>query len=291
MPVECSDCIPRISAMLPSTVVLNKTTGFSYEIAAVVDGMVPGRRYNYRFKSVGSNWPMIVTSETGVISSAKSADCIKNTVTFCRNTGVCTNGTDNVLDHTISDICLVDKSKILGQIVMEVDPIDCQGETIISNILSINCNNCFPSDITTSFNNSNISIGKDQTYTLTSTLSNLQPNKTYSYSFDSIYGDWPVYVNSLTGLIQSTSTTAQIQSDITLCSSSGACPPGSYGVLDYAYDEDIVKKYNKYKNVFRLTISEVECPSNTYTSSSVTVKCSDCNISSAGPKLTSVDIQ
>jgi hypothetical protein len=292
MHIRCDDCVPRPVVAVPSHLDLTSATTNEAEFTAVVSGIIPDNAYSYSFRSLNSNWPINLENMTGLFNSPTTTYCIESKLKFCENTGLCLAGSANILDFTLPEYCNLDKTHE-ARIVVDVNPLDCGTVVATSNIMHLTCDDCFPPDVTVSFNPMTLKTNKDTLNTVLAQVANLQENVVYSYNVSTLFSNWPFYINNQSGDIQTHLTYHDIPLVAAFCASTGVCPSGYKGVLDYTPEsQSIVKRYaesNKVYAVLQVSIYEKDCPTKSYTSNRFVIECEDCQSSSSIPSV-SIDI-
>jgi hypothetical protein len=88
------------------------------------------------------------------------------------------------------------------------------------------------------------------TKTASITVSGLVPNSKYSYEFIGAGANWPATLSQATGLISTNNSTVKtIKTNVHFCVSTGVCPSGSAGVLDYSLDSCPFDADSLYSNL------------------------------------------
>jgi hypothetical protein len=294
MHVHCDDCFPKPLAGMPSRIELTSATNNYAEFTTIVSGIIPDKKYSFSFRSLDSNWPVLLENTTGLFSSPTDTYCIDSSIKFCEHTGVCLTGMKNVLHHTIPSNCTLEPNDYEARIIVDIKSVDCGDTEVSSNIMNFNCTDCFPPSVEMSFSKNPINIPKDELYEFVTSFSNLEPNKVYYYSFQPIFSNWPVFVDSASGYIQSPLSYYDLVSSISFCASTGLCPTGYNNVLNYTPDNgnNIVDRYvdnNRTYAILKTVLTEADCPAKSYTSNRLLLGCNDCQIGGS-ISLVSVDI-
>jgi hypothetical protein len=293
MHIKCSDCIPRPIAAIPSRIELTSGTNNYGEFTAIVTGILPDKEYSYRFRSLDSNWPILLENTTGLFSSPTDVYCIESSIKFCEHTGVCLSGGNNILDFAIPENCILEPNDYEARIILDINSLDCSENVVSSNIMNFNCTDCFPPSVEISFDHNPVYLSKDETYELTTSFTNLDVNKLYYYRVEPTFSNWPLFIDNQSGYIQTNATHYDLISTLSFCASTGVCPSGYVGVFNYILDTgNIVPRYienNKVYSILELVLQEADCPAKTYTSSRLMLQCNDCRVG-GNISLVSVDI-
>jgi uncharacterized membrane protein len=75
-------------------------------------------------------------------------------------------------------------------------------------------------------------------YSFSVGLDKLQPYASYSYTVHGAFANWPVVVTPLSGIIKPSEPTSSIDLSVTFCTSTGLCPNGTVGLMDYTIDNN-----------------------------------------------------
>lgn len=231
--VECDECIPKLS-ITTSAISLGYSDGTETTFSSSVEGLVPNQTYKYTFSGVGGNWPVQIIPRSGIIQTSDTSYTINGLASICQTTGVCSSGNSNVLNYTT----IPNNSDLLYSMVeLSVEPVDIMNSNFqmsAASAFAIQCEDCMrrlsvsavtPIEATTSPNS------------VTATLINTIPGRTYSYSIQPIDVNWPVLIYPYSGTLIATSDTADLLLGLTFCSSTGLCPSGTDGLLPYVLNK------------------------------------------------------
>lgn len=246
------------------------------DICVNLNGLIPYEKYNYSFRSVGSNWPIVVTPISGTMVSASQSGKIDATVYFCLSKDGC-DTCEGLIDNE-DCFCNIgeDKfSKLQLSFYAQNDP----SFIYNSDTLKVICSGCSPvtklnigsHEIKTS------GIHKETEQLITANFHNLVPNKTYNYSFESVDSNWPFSLSSISGIFYAHSTTGTISVYGGFCSSSGSCPNNTPGVLSYTIKNNVgIKNWYKTETSLRLLLTDPDCSTIKHYSDIIKIRCLDC---------------
>lgn len=113
-------------------------------------------------------------------------------------------------------------------------------------------------------------------YEFRPTIVNLKPFETYTYSWEVVSSNWPVAVNSRTGILKPASTTGTINASLSFCPSTGNC---STSMLPYTLPEECsLERLDNPYITLKLSIktSSVGGSLRESLSDQFTVTCDDC---------------
>jgi hypothetical protein len=267
----CRGCIKKPSATIPSMLELNDSNKISFNTE--LKDLVTGASYQYVFSSIDSNWPVSIYPISGIVSSAMTNVNIPTKLMFCRTTGVCSS--DDTLRYTLDNQCL-DK---LARTKLLVTQLDCDNPvSFTSNELMAVCNDCIPKVQVSLPSSSTLDRNSKNTSNFIANLSNLDPGKSYKYSFKGIDANWPATIYPVSGSFLAQGSTAQIPVSLTFCSSTGLCPRTDDRVLVNSLDESCyaaIVDSDKHTR-FKLEVRQDDCNTAVYSSNDMMVMCIDC---------------
>lgn len=272
--LECEDCLKQHKI---STFSSNFVNNELVNISGFVSGLIPDRIYLYNLSSLGGSYPLATQNTSGSFIAQSDKENIVIDAAFCCPSGSCFGNifpktynsfrAANTLEHTvildITDMCSnLSQSKHLKISQDKQDP----------NFIK-------PNDFTLTKNSKGCS-------RLNFSLTNLLKDHSYSYVYKSKDGNWPVYIENISGVVSNTSDSADIGTNIAFCPSSGLCsglttlgqqlPISNNKINNYCANNE----NNKYISLYVEVTPNCYPESVVFSSESVTVYCNDC-ISSA----------
>jgi hypothetical protein len=266
--IRCSGCIPDPEVVLPDTIVLSDINPKRFPISGI--NLLEGVEYTYKFIGLDSNWPTILNPMSGNIISSTKFD-IPVEVSFCASTGICPNGSKNVLSYTL----LNDNQYSLGlmskvsKAKLELTPNTAGLPKIYSNETTIICSGCLnplSAEFKTSIINNPSKANTNNNIKLN--LNGLVPGVEYSYVLEPVKNNWPMTVNPMSGTLVSPNTSGEATIYYDICYTTGLCPNSSLYVLPYTYtsDSETRKQFNVRAKVKALNSSlpEAEAFSNVF---------------------------
>jgi hypothetical protein len=283
---SCANCFPQPSITTPTSVTLNQIQGNEYTLTSVIAGLQPNETYTYNFESIDANWPVKINPVSGSIKTSRDRTTLVSNVMFCNSTGLCNNGND-ILDYSTTSSCLLEKNLYSIIQLSVVPPASCEAETVVSNPIPIYCKDCLPSvNIKILPTTKKIVSLSENTagLLLEPTISGIEPNKKYSYVFKGISSNWPVFISPISGILQSSTSSSSLSSQLFFCANTGVCASGTRGVLDYRLDSVSSNKINNDPFVnLQLELTSLSCGT-TYTSDTIILYCNDC-LSKSDPRI------
>lgn len=234
--VQCDDCIHRLNINTPTSVNLSSSTT---SVTANLINTIPGRTYSYTVQPVDANWPVLVHPYSGTVLATSDYTNLAFSLRFCPSTGLCPSGTQGLMPYTLSSSDLIPKQARF-KIKVEDSCADtatvCSNNAgpttpIYSNEITTVCQNCLPSPVAQS--TSVLSLTDNSKQSFTTTLTNLIPGATYTYSFKGLGGNWPAIITPTSGSLLASSNLAAIPAEIAFCPSTGICANNTANVLTY----------------------------------------------------------
>jgi hypothetical protein len=283
---SCADCFPQPSITTPASINLNRAQGNEYTLISSIVGLQPNETYTYNFESIDANWPVKINPISGLIKTSKDRTTITSNVMFCNSTGLCNNG-DDILDYTVTSSCLLEKN-LYSIIQLSIVPSEtCEAETVVSSPIPMYCKDCLPSVNVKILPTTRKTVSLSENISgllLEPVISGIEPNKKYSYVFKGISSNWPVFISPISGILQSSTPSSSLSSQLFFCSSTGVCASGTRGVLDYRLDAISSGKINNDPFVnLQLELTSLSCGT-TYTSDTLMLYCNDC-LSKSDPRI------
>ncbi len=275
--VTCDNCIPQPSATIPNVIVGDDNES-SFNV--VINNLSPTSEYRYKFISLDSNWPVSINPISGVITSV-SDHTLSVSTSFCQTTGVCPNGSPNILPYMAGSNKQFNFGSLnkFAKIRLEIDPVlplNNDLATIYSNEAMIKCSGCIPAPVIEV--PKDVTVGSSNTTTIDIVGANLSPNTEYKYRVLSLDSNWPTVINPMSGTIAN-STTCEIPLSISFCASTGICPNGNQNVLPYS----ITTSYNQFtlsslqkSSKFQVEFNPIDDDLPTVYSNESLIRCSDC---------------
>lgn len=148
--ISCHDCLPKPKIWYKdgSSVVesLDKSiaTHIPYELTTVFSGLIVGQTYDYNMNYVNSNWPVVVTPQSGTFIAQKETKSVKTNIGFCYPTGTCVSeNTDAILTYSSNSLYNNSNQKFIT-LNFNLDSSNCLLSTVYSEDFNLLCNNCLP---------------------------------------------------------------------------------------------------------------------------------------------------
>lgn len=232
------DDLPYVFPSIEDKVLTKES--FEYSFKPTIINLKPFQNYNYEWKVISSNWPVAVNSLSGVLKPASSGGTISSTMAFCPTTGSCAT---NILPHTLPASCSLDEIKN-PYITLQLSMTAVGGSSeSLSDPFTITCDDCLPkARISISGIGSNIidePIDDDSltpSYNFNLIFNNLEIDKSYVYSIETLRADWPiVFVSPTSGLFQNKSANSvPISNKFYFCPTTGLCVPNGDSIPQYS---------------------------------------------------------
>ena len=275
--ISCNNCFSQPVITTPQSVTLTKAQGNEYVMTTSVIGLQPNQTYTYSISSLDANWPIMISPSSGTIKVPKDRTTLTNHLMFCKSTGLCPEG-NGVADYTVNAACLAE-ANLFGILQLELSNNDCALGSVFSNPIPVYCKDCLPSVDIKLYNSNRKTISSLENingFLLEPTLSGLKPDQQHTYQFKSLDANWPVFLNPVSGTINSPTSNGTISTELFFCSSTGICPSGTKGVLNYSLNNVVSTKLNNnYFVNLQMELTDTSC-SETHKSNTLLVYCEDC---------------
>jgi hypothetical protein len=229
--------LPLVSPVLPD-VTLSKDS-FEYSFKPQIINLKPYESYNYSWKVIAGNWPVVTNTLSGILKPASSTGTINSSMTFCPTTGACS---DKILSYSLPPSCSLEQDKdpfITLQLSVKSDA---TGAESLGDPFTITCNDCLPKPrINISGIDASLVVeptddtSATPSYSFQLNFNNLELDTEYTYEIEALRVDWPiVYVTPISGsFVNKTSNTSPIDGKFYFCPSTGLCPPNGTSIPAY----------------------------------------------------------
>lgn len=282
----------KLSADITLSGLNNNRAYFSTSIS----GLIPKETYKYTFEGVRSNWPSYISPSSGIIRPSKNTVDIESVLTFCASSGGC-DSYGGLLSYDLDTSANYQKNNYFSILSLAIEPISYTGTDPVNEQLTVRCNDCLPQppdlptismpqSSSTSGNGSDILLtGINNNYCyLSPRISGLIPGETYTYTVNSLAGNWPVVLYPNSGTLRPTKSFSDIEIVASFCASTGTCPSGTAGLSsNYTLAQDFNRAYahNNYFTLLNVTIQQNNYPFSKVTSDQISIRCSNCLPSNA----------
>jgi hypothetical protein len=192
--VSCDNCLKKLEIVQDSNAVLDTFGNNTYILNSKLNNLIPGETYKYNFSRVDSNWPVVVSRQSGEFVATADSRTIKTDIGFCYPSGSCATDTrDTILVYKENSLYDGSKNKFIT-LNMNVQQTSCSNLTTYSNDFTLNCNNCLPiTDYAVSFSGApvlTLPVGCcSGTKLLSVNVSNAMPGDNHTYRFISASPD------------------------------------------------------------------------------------------------------
>jgi len=120
----------------------------------------------------------------------------------------------------------------------------------------------------------NTKLSTDSKYSFSPKIENLQPYEEYKYEFKTVNANWPVSINSISGVIKPSTGQASIESSIGFCPSTGNCDTN---VMPFTLPEACTLSSSDNKSItMQLSVSPLSYNGAEVLSNQFTIECEDC---------------
>lgn len=248
------------------------------ETSVFVTGLLPGQDYSYRFYGLGGNWPAVVSPVSGTFIANSKSQTLPVVVDFCTSTGLCPSSRSDVLAYAINDFNNEVLTTVLQAHVLDI----CENTTIKSTSATViasgfpSLNIIMPSS---SISSSDITLSADHYYYCSPIITGMVPGESYTYTINSVGGNWPVLCWPTTGKVSSSKGYEAIDIAISFCPKLSYCLPGTPNLLpNYTLTADYNQSYAD-KNLFtilNISVQQDSYPFINAISDQLSIRCNGC---------------
>ena len=243
----------------------------SVDITAKITNLVANDKYNYVFKSAGSNWPTIITPASGTFSASGPEANIDALVYFCLTKTSCNSSSSEYMPCTDS-ICTVGE-QYFSKVKLNFYNTKYPNTIYESETIKVPFTGELPKSTITP---DQTGIFRDKMTPIKMEFVNLPKNRTYQYSVSSLSSNWPLTLTSTSGFFNSASGVANVEIGGGFCESTGVCQNNQYGVLPYTIQNLPKPSWYKPEISFRVSFFDLEYPSVIHYSNIAKYSCYDC---------------
>lgn len=120
----------------------------------------------------------------------------------------------------------------------------------------------------------NTKLSTDSKHSFSPKIENLQPYEEYKYEFKTVNANWPVSINTISGVIKPSTDKASIESSIGFCPSTGNCDTN---VMPFVLPQACTLSSSDNKSItMQLSISPLSYDGTEVLSNQFTIECEDC---------------
>lgn len=143
MLVRCDDCLPVASLSHSSNSVTLTSPGTNrYQLSTSAQNLIPGETYSYAINYVDSNWPTIVSKQSGQFVAVSSSKNILTELQFCFPSGSCAQNPVDVMPYRVSPI--TSNTNKYSTINLSITDTTSSSSPVISDDFTLTCSNCLP---------------------------------------------------------------------------------------------------------------------------------------------------
>jgi hypothetical protein len=265
--VECPDCLKRHEI---SNLSVNFSNNKILNISGNITGLLVDRTYSYNISSLGGNYPLVVENVSGSFIAHSDTHSLVTNINFS-----CPSGSDfgNIFPKTYNSFRYTDilEHKLLLSVIDNCSDLERIKEIKVTEN-KINPSFIVPNNIILEKNSKGCS-------RLNFSLTNLNKDHSYVYTYNMKDANWPVYIENISGSISNTSGIADISTNIAFCPSSGLC--SGLTILGEKQPNIKIDNYCSNNNTKYITlyvnVAPTCYPENVlFVSDPVTVYCKDC---------------
>jgi len=144
--LSCADCLNHVHILNTGapevTLTANNAPDYNFELNSQLSGLIPGESYKYNINYVDSNWPCVVSRQSGEFLATTHTKTIRTNIGFCLPSGSCLDSNDETI-LTYKSNKLYDKiDKKFITLNMSLDALDCSVPRVYSNDFTLFCEGC-----------------------------------------------------------------------------------------------------------------------------------------------------
>jgi hypothetical protein len=188
----------------------------THTIVTSFQNLIPLEPYSYEVESVRGNWPVAAFAMSGSFIPMKTDYNITTNLTFCASSGSC-NSSD-LLPYS-PEQCSTDNIPYI-ELRVKLD-LPRSDQKLYSPIQRFECEECLHQHKLVSLNRTENEIGGS--FTISADLTDLVIGRPYSYSFESLGGNYPLCLSGASGAFISESSSYSIEKEAKFVCPSGLC--------------------------------------------------------------------
>lgn len=152
--ITCGNCLPTPAlSRLSNNAILSVPGTYRYQLSTNAQNLIAGETYNYNVNYVDSNWPTIVSKQSGQFVAVADSKNIITDMQFCFPSGSCSQNTKDVMSYNLSPITT--NTNRYTTINLSLSNSTSPNAPIVSDDFTLNCTNCLPNvNYTISFSGS-----------------------------------------------------------------------------------------------------------------------------------------
>jgi len=217
--IECDDCLPKTTLSSPNIINLDSKTLNNYTLTMMLNNLKPHTKYDYNFNLINFNHKVSFSSLSGYFNSQEDGSKVLETeISFCESDEICkyTYTTGQIESNNCIDNKFINLNFELNS--------SCLENSLVSDLIKINCIDCLPKTIITSPAQSILNKTSGNIYDFKINASGLKPYSEYFYSFNNVNSNHLVGLKQLSGVVKTkNNTSATIANSLIFCESSGYC--------------------------------------------------------------------
>lgn len=131
--VSCDNCLKKLEIVQAADAVLDTVGNNTYILNSRLNNLIPGENYKYTISRVDSNWPVVVSRQSGEFLATTDTRTIKTDIGFCYPSGSCAaDNRDTILVYKENSLYDGSKNKFVT-LNMNVQQTSCSNSVIYSN--------------------------------------------------------------------------------------------------------------------------------------------------------------
>jgi hypothetical protein len=150
--ISCLGCIKPISivnisqdlSLLLADDIVGISDTTNYQLKSSISGLIVGESYKYNINYIDSNWPTVVSAQSGSFIATDPTKNVYTDIGFCYPSGECSSDTrDAILKYKNNSLYDKSNTKFIS-FNMSVEPSGCNGSKSYSDDFTVKCLDCLP---------------------------------------------------------------------------------------------------------------------------------------------------
>lgn len=183
--LSCDNCLQTLSVINSGTkYTITSSDDAVYTLQSTISNLIPGESYKYNVNYVDSNWPTVISRQSGEFKAIASNKLLYTDIGFCHPSGSCEGDDDAILTYKNNTMYNKSNKKFIT-INLSVDAADCSVSRVYSDDFTLECDRCLPTNFSVQLSGSPSLTLNNQccsgTRIMTANAFDVIPGDTYNY--------------------------------------------------------------------------------------------------------------
>lgn len=232
--------------------------------------------YTYYVEDVASNYKIALINASGQFSTSDGSHNIPLYIVFCPNDQSC-DSFDNVIDGTSLYDVDTNPNELIAHLNFVTYPVNTPELLSTKEIIQV-CTDCTESHRLITDSEIEKFGPNTNKFDIVLTAESLRKDTTYAYKVNPISANWPVFIDSLSGIINTSDYAAggykERHAVINLTAHFAPSSGTGHGNMPYSMPEGIDN--DVLKSTFSVSLYPIDSPENKAVSKNITMSCDDC---------------